>query len=153
MYIFLSLYLKWTEKICLVDRAHFLHLVFLKVIKQIWGVGVSHLLTFLNGHHPWSIIQIKVITLWRKGKQSRISYSKFWSPCQPNSSGITGHLPSPFTRMMPEWLLWLLTETAVHLSESLLGKDLGRGDREATVSYVKCQLWGICPKGFQWPLC
>lgn len=55
--------------------------------------------------------------------------------------------PFPFMRMMSELLLWLLMEMAVHLSESLLGKDLGRGDREATVCDVKPSALGNFSKG------
>lgn len=43
-------------------------------------------------------------------------------------------------------------EIAVHLSESLLREDWGVGDKEATVSCLMCQLWGLTPNAHEWPL-
>lgn len=47
--------------------------------------------------------------------------------------------------MTSELLPRVLMETAVHLSESLLREDWGVGDKEATVSCLMCQLWGLTP--------
>lgn len=57
-------------KLMAVDPTHCVHFVFVKVIKQMWGVEVSHMLIFLNDLQPWRVTQMKVVIPWRKGKQS-----------------------------------------------------------------------------------